>query len=540
MKSTTEDFIKKAKEIHGNDYDYSRVKYVNNKTKVLIMCPEHGEFNKTPIHHLNRKQGCGKCSNEKFGLSQLKTTKQFIKGAKEIHGDIYDYSRVEYIGNKSKIKIICSEHGEFEQIPDNHLSGKGCKYCGGTAKMDTKLFIKKAKEIHGDIYDYSRVKYIDNKSKVIIICSEHGEFQQTPNNHTSKQEGCVKCLNRINDSNTFIKKAKEIHADKYDYSKVNFINMNENIIIKCSIHGDTIQTPLYHIYNYGCKKCGNSISILENELSEFMVTLGIKFEKNDRTILNGKELDIYIPSKKIAIEFNGLYWHSEKYIPKDYHLNKTLECEKLGIRLIHIFEDEWLYKKEIVKSRLKNLLGLTEIKIYGRKCQIKILDNKITNNFLNKNHIQDKCVSKIKLGLYYEGELVSLMTFGKRKILNNSDWELIRFCNKLDTTVIGGASKLLKYFINNYKPDKIISFADRRWSSGNLYNNLNFNLIKCSPPNYYLYNDNLKIRESRIKYQKHKLVKMGYNKNLTEKEITEKMKLYRIYDCGNLKYLLTI
>jgi hypothetical protein len=537
MKSNSEEFIKKCDKVYGGMYDYSEVEYVNNSTKVKIICPEHGEFFKRPTHHLNRLQGCPKCSHKKLGESQMKSNGDFINQAKLIHGDKYDYSKVNYQGNKTKIKIICSEHGEFDQIPDNHLKGKGCRYCGGTSKLDSKLFIIKAKKVHGDKYNYSKVDYIDSKTKINIICSEHGEFSILPNNHLCKCQGCLRCLNRVFDTKSFIKKAKEIHGNNYDYANVNFINMNELIDISCNVHGISKQTPIYHLNNFGCKKCGNSMSLIEREVSDFITSLNINFEENDRSVLNGKELDIYIPSKKIAIEFNGLYWHSELFKDKNYHLDKTELCEKEEIQLIHIFEDEWLYKQDIVKSRLKNLLGLTETMIYGRKCVIKNVSSKITKSFLDDNHIQGKCVDKIRYGLYHQDELVSIMTFGKRKILNNDGWELIRFCNKLNTSVIGGASKLFKHFIKTHVFETLISYADRRWSDGGLYNNLGFEYISKTPPNYFYYNENLKTRESRIKYQKHKLVTQGFDVNLTEREITNKMGLYRIYDSGNLKYI---
>jgi len=536
MKKTTKKFINESKKIHGDRYDYSKVVYVRNNDKVIIVCPKHGEFYKTPVHHLNRNQGCPKCKNIEFGLSQLKTNEEFINESKKIHGDRYNYSKVKYSGNKNKVIIICPKHGEFQQIPDNHIKGKGCKYCGGTAKLDTKIFITKAKKIHGDRYDYSKVKYVDTKTNITIICPKHGEFDILPNNHLSKGQGCLSCLGRVFDTKSFITKAKKIHGNKYDYSKVKYIDLTTEVDIICKTHGLVKETPLYHINNYGCKKCTNSTSIIEMEVIDFIKSIDLNFIKNDRSVLGGKELDIYIPSKKIGIEINGLYWHSEIYKDKKYHLNKTKLCESKGIQLIHLFEDEWVYKKEIVKSRLKNLLGLSKNRIYGRNTIVKLIDSKTSKIFLDNNHIQGNVNSKIKLGLYYDDELISLMTFGKRKIFGNSEWELIRFCNKLDTTVIGGASKLFKYFVKTYKPKSIISYADRRWSSGNLYKNLGFEFKHASLPNYTLFNDVLKIRENRFKYQKHKLLKMGYDSNLTENEITQKLGLYRIYDSGNLKY----
>ena len=191
-KKTLEQFIEEANNIHNNKYDYSLVKYINSSTNVKIICPIHGEFEQKPIKHINAKQGCKKCSAIKVHDKQRNTLDDFIKRSKEKHGDKYDYSNTNYVSIGKKVKIICSIHGEFEQTPHNHMSGKGCKYCGGTTKMDTKLFIIKAKEIHGDKYDYSKVDYELSRKPIKIICPKHGEFEQTPNNHLSKGQGCPK------------------------------------------------------------------------------------------------------------------------------------------------------------------------------------------------------------------------------------------------------------------------------------------------------------------------------------------------------------
>ena len=287
-----------------------------------------------------------------------------------------------------------------------------------------------------------------------------------------------------------------------------------------------------------CNPIGvKSISLAEKEIVEFIESLNVNVIENDTNILNGKELDIYIPSHNIAIEYNGLYWHSELFKDKNYHLNKTEVCDKKGIRLIHIFEDEWIYKQDIVKSRIKNLLGITPNKIYARKCEVKEVLSNEAREFLDKNHIQGFSKSKVKLGLYYNGELIGLMTFGLGRLImggKNDEWELVRFCNKLDTTVIGGASKLLKYFIKNYQPKKIISYADRRWSNGGLYEKLNFKFTHNSKPNYWYINND--VREYRFKYRKSELIKHGYDSGKSEKDIMLELKKYRIYDCGNKKY----
>ena len=536
IKSNITTFIERSKEIHGNRYDYSLVEYIDNNTYVKIICKKHGLFLKKPVKHINAKQGCPNCSIDETNGIQRKDIEKFVNESKLIHGDKYDYSIVDYKNNRTPINIICPVHGPFKQIPSNHLRGKGCIYCGGTAKLDTKLFIHKAKSIHGNEYDYSMVEYIDSRTPIKINCKKHGIFEQTPNNHLSKEQGCYECLGVIFDTKSFIKINSIIHNNKYNYSSVIYINNNINVDIICPEHGLFSQRPDVHRRGYGCTKCSNNgISKDEIDINEFILSLGFETKTKNRIILNGKELDIYIPSKNIAIEYNGLYWHSEEFKDKNYHLNKTEECETKGIQLIHIFEDEWLHKQDIVKSRLKNILGLTENKLYARKCTIKEVSSKDSKIFLDNNHIQGNCKSSVNIGLYHNNELISLMTFGKRPLINNNSVELIRFCNKLNYLVVGGADKLFKHYIKTYNPIEIVSYADRRWSQGDLYNKLGFNFISNTPANfYYIIN---KTRINRLTYQKHKLVEMGYDKNKTANQIMLDEKIYKIHDCGSKKYI---
>jgi len=291
-----------------------------------------------------------------------------------------------------------------------------------------------------------------------------------------------------------------------------------------------------------CNKYRKPISSFEFELFDFIKKQyqGIILT-NEKNIIDSLELDIYLPELKLAFEFNGLYWHCEIHKDKNYHLNKTEECEKQEIHLVHIYEDDWIYKQDIVKSRILNLLGKSK-KIYARKCSLEEVSYKDSKEFLEKNHIQGNCISKIRLGLYYENELVSLMTFGKlRKCLGQQSkeglYELLRFCNKINTSVVGGANKLFKYFINNYTFSSIISYADRSWTMNNgktLYDNLGFKLHCITQPNYYYVNKG--IRENRFKYRKNVLVEQGFDVNKSEHQIMLERNIYRIYDSGSIKY----
>jgi hypothetical protein len=300
-----------------------------------------------------------------------------------------------------------------------------------------------------------------------------------------------------------------------------------------------------------CPTCNKLSSTFQTEVYDFIVSLNVTpVEKNVRTIINPLEIDLYLSEKKLAIECNGLYWHGEinGNKSKNYHLNKTQLCEKKGIRLIHIFEDEWRFKKDIVKSRIRSILSVTTNTIFARKCEIREVDVKTSTNFLTCNHLQGKDNSSIKLGLYHNNELVSLMTFGKlRTALGNKSiidtYELYRFCSKLDTSVTGGASKLIKYFIKNYNPSKIISYADRRWSVGNLYTSIGFIKKSNGVPNYWYFGKgNSYKRYHRYGYAKHTLSNKIeiFDPNLTEWENMRINKWDRIWDCGSLKFELFI
>jgi very-short-patch-repair endonuclease len=239
-------FIEKAKLVHNDKYDYSKVKYINSKTKVCIICPEHGEFQQTPNDHLQGK-GCKKCGYVMAAIKNKSNVEKFIENAVKIHGNRYDYSKVNYVKRKEKVCIICPVHGEFWQTPHNHLSGNGCLYCANEnrnvgSKSNTSLFIEKAKTVHGNRYDYSKVNYVNAKTKVCIICLEHGEFWQTPNNHLFNQ-GCPSCKqskleNRLelilqNNNISYIKQKRDSKIRNKRSLPFDFYLKDYDLLIEC-------------------------------------------------------------------------------------------------------------------------------------------------------------------------------------------------------------------------------------------------------------------------------------------------------------------
>ena len=258
MKITKEKFIEKSNNLYNGKYDYSKVDYINTGKKVCIICPEHGEFLKTPNNHLHG-QGCPLCSRNKLRC----TTEDFIKKARAVHGDKYDYSKVEYVNNRTKVCIICPIHGEFWQTPINHLKGGNCPKCSKNKKPTTEEFIQKAKEVYGEKYDYSKVEYINNSTKVCIICPEHGEFLMTPNAHISAKHNCPKCAHQSYKYSLeeYAKKVKEEYPNISVLSK-QYNNKKDKGLFFCNCcdkngekHG-VFEKKYVDVLRHGCPKCG--------------------------------------------------------------------------------------------------------------------------------------------------------------------------------------------------------------------------------------------------------------------------------------------
>ena len=486
-------------------------------------------------------------------MSKKKTLEEFIIESNKIHNSKYDYSKVEYVNNHTKVCIICPEHGEFWQTPKAHLHrSHGCPICNGGVKENKTIFIKKAKKIHYNKFDYSKVNYINSQTKVCIICPEHGEFWVSPSVHLRGNGGCPQCRyissssKRILGNMKFIQKAKEIHGNKFDYSKVKYDKYDTKVCIICPKHGEFWQTPDSHLQGNGCSKCSYKTSKNENEITDYIKKLcDTNIQTRNKEIITPLELDIYMPEKHLAIEYNGILWHSERFgKDKHYHLHKTEKCQENGIKLIQIFEDEYLEHKDIVKSKIRHLLNkdIDLQKVFARKCIIKEIDKISARNFLNRNHIQGFSASTVYLGGVYNDELVGVMTF-KEERKGNHNWELTRFATDINKRCIGLGGKLISYFIRNYKPEYIKSFADRRWTldkDNNLYTKLGFKLDKILAPDYHYVQGNKRIH--KFNFRKQTLLKKypeaGLTEDMTEYEMAQKLGFYRIWDCGLFKYYI--
>lgn len=416
-------------------------------------------------------------------------------------------------------------------------------------KLTQEEWVERAKKIHNNKYIYDKTKYVNKRTKVTITCPIHGDFEQLAHNHIRGQ-GCPICgkeyaqnWRKCNYKN-FIDESNKRFNDEYSFPNINdeYENSHSIITIKHNNCGtvfrkiacDHITSPFG-----GCPKCYNNRSRPEEELKEFVRTLiNDSVMCNERHVLPKYEIDVYIPSFRVGFEFNGLFWHCELFKDNNYHLSKLEDALNHKISLYQFFEDEWFYKKDIVKSIIRNCLKKNSDKIYARQCIVKEVNYQDSVAFFKQNHLQGYCNSKYRYGLYYNDNLVSMMMFSKARINTNNthhEYEMTRFCNKINTTVVGGASKLFNFFIKTINPISIVSYADRRYSQGKLYENLGFNIYNKSKPNYfYIVN---KKRINRFSLRKDILIsKYNCPKDITEHEFCYNNKWYRIYDCGCLCY----
>ena len=562
-KISSEEFITRSNNIHNNKYDYSKVEYVNNKTKVCIICPDHGEFWQSPKNHL-LGQGCPICGEEIARKCKKNDYQKFINRFIKTFGDIaeFPYINDEYENRNSTITYVCKKCGKaHKKVASYIFANKTICECYRVKEprqnivfehkpiissrlISADVIESRIKELYPTIEMIGKNDYKNTSTKVLFRCTScNNEFYRKPNIFlcSKLKTPCPICTKKqlhkekTKTNEDFINDIAKIYGEGKYTLLSDYISSDCKVKLKCNDCGRIFEKEANSFLQHnGCPYHNCNSSYKEKELFSFIKSMCNDAINNDRKTLDGYELDVLVPSKQIAFEFDGIFWHNENNKPNDYHLNKTIICNNKGVRLIHIFEDEWINKKNVWKSMITNILGFTKNKIYGRVCTIDTVDSNTAVKFLNDNHIQGWCPSNIKLGLYYKGELVSLMTFGKSRHFIGSgkyEWELLRFCNKLDTTVIGGASKLFSYFIRNYKPTSIVSYSDRRWSEGNMYNKLGFTFSHYSKPNYFYVIDN--VRKNRFNFRKKILVeKYNCPLEMSERDFCKKKKWYRIYDCG--------
>jgi very-short-patch-repair endonuclease len=409
--------------------------------------------------------------------------------------------------------------------------------------MPSEEYFKKAKGVHGDKYDYSKAIYKGNDQQIEIVCKIHGSFWQRANDHLSKKAGCPMCAGVKRYTTTdFVTLATQRHEGKYTYEKVNYVTTETKVIITCPKHGDFLQTPHDHLQGVGCPSCKcNGISKGETELKEFVESLGFVVETRDRTIIKPYELDIVLPEVKIALEFNGLYYHSDKFVRNADHKKKTDMAREAGYRLLHIYEDDWRDRQEVVKKTIKHVLGKVDESVYARNLIVAVKNHKDCKDFYDTNHIQGS--GKGDSWCLMDGdEIVAAMQFAmatsERGNTDDTRWELVRFASS--KRVVGGASKLLEHFRRaNQQVKTLISYSDNDLFDGNMYEQLGFVKDSDVKPDYKVIVNGRRVHKAQ--FRKDNIAKFYpevYDENLTEREMCQKLGYYRIYNSGLVKWRL--
>lgn len=515
-------------DISGN---YIKVNYKhllpNCKELVKVSCDYCNHIEEIPYIKYNRsiksivnKYACSNCKGEKIKESNI--LKWGVSSVAKLESSKIKSRKTNL--EKYGVEFHTQSESVKQKIKKTNLDKLGVEN-----PMQSSLVKEKQKETILNLFG------VDNISKVNDIKEKKKEkyIENFGVDHPLKSEEIkekVKLTNKLKWGDEYISRSESWRKLNYNISKdPNYINYIKDGIslFNCNYgldHQFEISKDVYSkrkLYGVGlctiCNPIDDLKSIKEKELHNWIVnTYNGEIIQNYR---DGKmEIDVYLPELKIGFEFNGLYWHSNIYKDSTFHINKTNFFKDKEIRLIHIWEDDWNNKQDIIKSQINNWLGLTKNKIHARECEIKILDN--VKDFLNMNHVQGTANSVLKLGLFYNNELVSVMTFDHfegRKKMEEGGWNLNRFCNKIGFNIIGGSSKLLNYFVGKYKPKRIVSYADKDWSNGGLYYKLGFNLVSDTRPDYKYIIDGRRINKSRFR-------KSGL------------LDIPKIWDCGKLKF----
>lgn len=456
------------------------------------------------INNINYIPLCINCSIKKVNFNNNK--------------NIYNnYCSIKCSSNNSSTKKKRKETNLIKYGTEHALQNENIR-----KKIESTNLIKYgAKNVFSNYDIKEKIKLTNIKRYGVENPSQSDEIKQKKTN-TSKIKYDIEVPNQRHNKEGFaLLNNKKWLDENYNNKSVKEIS---NILGICQ---SVINLKLNY-FNITIKRKDRSYE--EKQLTDWLKCINVNYIINDRNIIKPKELDIYIPGNNLAIEFNGEYWHSDVHVNHDYHLNKTNLCESNDIQLLHIFESEWVEKQDIWKSVILSKLGLIKDKIYGRNTEIRNVSVLDGFNFFNNNHLQGGLFIGEHIGLFYDNELVCCISYGKSRFEKDT-LEIYRFANKLNTTVCGGFQKLLKLL-----PKPIISYANRRWSNGNLYTKAGFEFVHDTKPNYYYYK---RILESRHQFQKHKLKNMKfYDEKLTEKEIMKLNGYHIVYDCGSKKYIL--
>lgn len=537
----------KASKTHGDAYAYPDHVRVLDKgvLKVRVLCKEHGEFLQAANKHLFG-QGCAKC----VGRGADKVA-QLSDRFPEL-----DLSGVVVTASKETLILRCASHGEFE-TRFNRLMTKpaglpACPMCARLAggiqrRISRERWVERIAEKHGE-----QLRLVSAtggcQDYAVFACWEHGEFQAKPTDVIVKGSGCPTCggLKRaawveenLKDTlDEFVEKARVTHGDTYDYAGI-AEDAEGRVRITCRQHGAFWQRKGNHKNGAGCPRCVASVSEAESEMAEFIKGLGVEVVVRDRGVLEGSEIDILVPALSVGVEYCGNYWHGENYKAATYHKTKRDKAHAAGVKLITVFEDEWLERRQVVEVRLANAVGKARV-VAGRKTKLVSLTWAEARDFLETWHLAGAGLpGSVWQGLKEGDQLVAVAVWGASRY-EPGKLELYRYCTS-GCRIVGGLGKFVagvKRGVTGY--DTLVTYADLRWGSGEGYRAVGFQHVRDTRPNYFWCKASS--RFSRQHFQKHKLKDklVSFDPDLSEVENCHANGYWRIYDCGSSKWEMQI
>lgn len=512
----------------------------------------------------------------------MKTIDEVIAKFPQDVQKMFDFSNAKYVGALKPITgIVCPRHGGFQQYAAQlRKRGALCPKCGAEQRNaaitePVERFLQRAEAAHPGLYTYEKTQYTKMRNYIIVTCRQHGDFKIQAAKLVLARQGCPTCGAKKRGRHTgnkntgalaaatsikkhagkFVEKAQAVHGNKYDYSESVYTGARNKISIRCPEHGYFRVGAWDHINKTcGCPTCSHHQSTGEAQVAAFL-SMFTPTSLRNRQIIKPKELDIYLPEHKLAVEYCGEYWHSmgskeEEKANKNRHLEKHLAASDAGVELITLYATEWENRKFQVKRLLRARLGKLRGRVFARKCELREVPTPEARAFYDKYHIQGGAGYGVHYGLYWKDKLVACMRFtnggnDRGAAAKNRTWTLSRYATRVG--VIGGASRLFKAFVRTHSPDTVKSFSDTRLFSGAMYEKLGFTLKATLPPDYVVWSPKLGIRPKphyQRRYLQKRLEEHGVKDMFdpdtdprTEAEITYSMGAKRLFDCGKKRWV---
>lgn len=484
------------------NYDFSESVYTGMRQKLRYKCAQHG-YIEQEAQVLARGSGCPQCAKAKCCAALAFSKDEFTAKARAVHPAAdYDYSKVVYKNNTSIVTIGCPAHGFFNQRAANHLRGEGCSACSNNRSLTTAMFVQRARAVHGDAYSYESAVYAGGNGTIRVVCPVHGVFKQRAGQHLSGR-GCSKCgtlrasVARKIPCADLIEKASKVHNGNYGYDQTSDSGTKNKVRVQCQKHGFFSVTWDSHINaKSGCPKCNFLLSRGEQAVADWIRSLGVTIEQRNRRLIKPQELDIIVHDRKLAIEYNGVYWHSAPIadrrdpLVRNYHATKSQRTLAAGYRLLTVWETDWYARPDTVKHWLQHQLGLSPKLCGARQCDFEPVANKEAQAFYTRYHLQGACSSGKHFGLYRADTLVAMMTLSRSASDRKSGtapgaYWLTRFA--LAGSIPGAATRLFKASVAAIGATEVVTYSDHTYASGNIYASLGFTSVAQLKPDYQVY-----------------------------------------------------